>query len=202
MALTTKQWQLYNLIKTNSMLGKKTTQLEICTNIEGYEYKDRNGTTDKCSAIWTDIKEINLSSDTDKIIITKRYTYWIGNEEETNEYLSSCWESLVPALDRYWKLVKKAKKNGQYKLLSNKGVLITEDSKAREYVESFIEVEPPKKTLEDMTIDELRVVYKDLCWELSFPPVKYYQKEIYIQEIKYMEEVKAKRENQSKEEQV
>lgn len=193
MPLTTKQWKLYNLIKENSMKGLRTSQLEICTKIEGYEYKDRKGTTDKCSAIWIDIKEINLSSETDKIIITKRYTYWIGSEEETNEYLNSCWEALVPALVRYWKLVKKAKLNGQYKLLSNKGVPITEESKAREYVESFIEVEPPKKALEEMSLEELRDLYKALCEELNQTPIKYYSEDIYIQEIKWLQDLKKKR---------
>ena len=186
--MNSRQWALYRLIKEKSLQGKKTNQREICDKIEGYEYKDRKGTTDKCSAIWVDIKEINLSGEIDKVIITKKYVYWIGNEEETIQYLQDCWNALVPALNRYWQLVKKIKNNGQYKLLSNRLKPIDEDSKARLYVESFIE--PQEKPLEEMTLDELRDTYRKQCDISNEYPIRYYDKNIYIQEIKRMRESK------------
>ena len=193
MALTTKQWQLYNLIKENSLKGVKTTQLEICQKIDGYEWKYRKGTTDKCSAIWNDVRDLNLSSETEKIIITHRYTYWIGNEQETEDYLKACWRQIAPALNRYWSIVRKIKSNGQYKLLSTKGDIIDAESKARAYVESFIEVDLQDKTLEQMSLEELRDVYKALCEELNQTPIKYYSEDIYIQEIKWLQDLKKKR---------
>ena len=192
MALNTRQWQLYNLIKENSLKGVKTTQLEICNRIDGYDYRDRKGTTDKCSAIWNDVRDINLSSETEKVIITHKYTYWIGSEEETEEYLKACWNAIAPALKRYWSLVKKIKSNGQYKLLSTKGDIIDAESKARAYVESFIEVDPQEKALEDMTYEELRTLYRALCEELHQPPLNH-SRETYIQEIKWLKELKEKR---------
>ena len=151
--LTSRQWDLYDLIRANSMLGRRTTQLEICQKISGYEYKDRKGTTDKCSAIWTDINIINLSTQTEKLILTERYTYWIGDAKETTEYLDGYWESLVPSLTRYWKMLKKIKNNGQYKLLSTRGDVIDPSSKARAFVESFLETEAATEldTEEDST---------------------------------------------------
>ncbi len=191
--MNTRQWQLYNLIKENSLQGKKTTQLEICEKIEGFEYKERQGTTDKCSAIWSDVRDINLFGETDKIIITKRYVYWIGNEQETEEYLKACWNQIAPALNRYWSIVKKIKNNGQYKILSNKLQPIDEDSKARLYVESFIQVEKKEKTLEEMDLDELRVIYRDLCDKLCLAPIRYYSKDLYIGEINSMRKELANR---------
>ena len=183
--MNTRQWMLYNLIKQNSLLGKKTTQKEICDKIDGYEYKERKGTTDKCSAIWTDVRDINLSGEIDKVIITKKYIYWIGSEEETIEYLEGCWKTIAPALSRYWQLVKKIKNNGQYKLLSNRLKPIDEDSKARLYVESFIE-EPKEKSLEEMDLEELREIYRELCDKLNYGAIRYYDKKIYINEINFM----------------
>lgn len=139
--LTPRQWALLRLIKQNSFIGKrKTSQKEICDSLKdyGYEWKEKDANTnDNCSAIWNDIKEINLSYDTDKIIITKDNLYWIGSEEETQAFLDKLWNDLSPRLIRYWAYLKKAQRNGQGIFIDRKGNVIGEESQARNYIESY-----------------------------------------------------------------
>lgn len=136
--LTTRQWELLNFIKRASFLDhKKVTQKDICDYMHGYEYNDDPNCHDHCPAIWKDIKDINLSYESDKIIISKNFEYWIGNEEETQEFLDQLWNDLEPRLMRYWAYLKKAERNGQGQLLSRKLEPIDENSKARAFVESY-----------------------------------------------------------------
>ena len=136
--LTPRQWALYRLIYTNSLvLQKKTTQREIYESIRGYEWNDSETCHDHCPAIWKDITDNNLSFSHDKIIISRNFEYWIGNEQETKEFIDDLWQQLAPRLMRYWFYKTKIKRNGQGKLLSNDLEPITDTSKAREFIESF-----------------------------------------------------------------
>lgn len=135
--LTPRQWELLNLIKQNSFIGKrKTTQREICDSL-GYEYNEDEKAHDPCPAIWNDIKDINLSYETDKLIISKNFEYWVGTEEETNAFIEKLWNDLCPRLIRYWAYQKKMQRNGQGQLFSRKLEPIDENSKARNYIESY-----------------------------------------------------------------
>ena len=138
--LTPRQWALYRLIYRNSIeQQRKTTKREIYEELKdmGYEWNDSESTHDNCSAIWNDITANNLSFAHDKIIISKDDNYWIGNEEETKEFIESLWSQLAPRLMRYWFYKTKVKGNGQGKLLSNELKPIDDLSKAREFVESY-----------------------------------------------------------------
>ena len=138
--LTPRQWALLNLIKQNSFVGKrKTSQREICDALKeyGYEWNDDEKCHDHCTAIWNDIKDINLSCDTDKIIIAYRFEYWIGDEEQTRAFVDKLWNDLAPRLSRYWSYLQKINRNGQGQLLSRKGEPIDENSKARDFIESY-----------------------------------------------------------------
>ena len=136
--LTPRQWALYRLIYTNSLvLNKKTTQREIYESIRGYEWNDSETAHDHCPSIWSDITANNLSFSHDKVIISKNFEYWIGNEQETKDFIDNLWSQLAPRLMRYWFYKAKIKRNGQGKLLSNDLNPITSESKAREFVESF-----------------------------------------------------------------
>lgn len=136
--LTPRQWRLLDLIKRNSLVEyRKTTQKEICDNIEGYEWNEDEKCHDHCPAIWNDIKDINLSYETDKLIISDNFEYWIGNEQETKEFIDKLWNDLEPRLMRYWAYLKKIERNGQGQLIDRKGKAIDENSQAREWIESY-----------------------------------------------------------------
>ena len=136
--LTPRQWVLLNLIKHNSLVeNRKTTQREICNTIETYEWNDDEKCHDHCVAIWNDIKDINLSRQTDKVIISKNFEYWIGDESETKSFIDKLWNDLEPRLMRYWAYLKKVERNGQGQLLSRRLEPIDDTSKAREWIESY-----------------------------------------------------------------
>ena len=136
--LTPRQWFLLTFIKNASLVEhRKVTQKDIWNNVIGYQWIDNPNCHDHCPAIWADIKEINLSYQTDKLIISKNFEYWIGNEEETQEFLDQLWSDLSPRLVRYWAYLKKVARNGQGQLLSRKLEPIDDNSKAREFIESY-----------------------------------------------------------------
>ena len=136
--LTPRQWLLLNFIKYNSFMEhRKTTQREIYENIDGYEWNDRDNCHDHCPAIWNDIKDINLSYETDKLIISDNFEYWVGNEQETKSFIDKLWNDLEPRLVRYWAYLKKIERDGQGQLLSRKLDAIDENSSAREFIESY-----------------------------------------------------------------
>jgi len=138
--LTPRQWRLLDLIKLNSLVGlKKTSQREICDALKeyGYEWNDSETCHDHCPAIWKDIKDINLSYETDKLIISDNFMYWIGDENETKEFVDKLWNDLEPRLVRYWAYLKKIARNGQGIFIDRKGNFIDEKSSARDYIESY-----------------------------------------------------------------
>lgn len=142
--LDTTAWRLYNLIKYNSVYeNRKTTQKEICEKLAdcGFVWNYDEKAHDHCSKVWTVISQINNSWEVDKVIISKNFEYWIGNEEETNAFIDSLWQQLAPRLCRFWNFKSKLARNGQGKLLSNRLEPITDSSKARAFVESYVDNE-------------------------------------------------------------
>lgn len=135
--LSVRQWNLYNLIKHNSLVEhRKTTQREIYECVLGYEWNSDEKCHDHCPAIWQDITENNLSYEHDKIIISDKFTYWIGNSKETQEFIDNLWSQLAPRLMRYWFYKSKVARDGQGKLF-DKNLNPVEDTKAREFIESY-----------------------------------------------------------------
>lgn len=139
--LTPRQWRLLDLIKHNSFEEhRKTTQKEVCDKLaeHGYVWKETSGENhDHCTAVWQDIAAINLSYETDKLIISDNYEYWIGDAEETMAFLDDLWKKLSPRLVRYWAFLKKVERDGQCLIFDRKGQAIDEDSQARAFIESY-----------------------------------------------------------------
>ena len=112
--LTDRQKALLKYIEENSLIHhRKTTQKEICEYINGYEWNDDEKCHDHCPAVWKDIKDINLSDETDYVIISKDFEYWIGSKRETKAFIAGLWKALSPRLKRYWKYFKKLGLEGQ-----------------------------------------------------------------------------------------
>ena len=136
--LTPRQWATYRLIKSNSLKGLKTTQKEIFENVNGYVWNEEVAAHDHCVAIGTDVRAINLSFETEKIICYKNFEYWLGTKEECDAFLDDLWKQLSPRLIRYWFYKKKLSQDGQGKLISKQMKPIDADSQAREFVESYL----------------------------------------------------------------
>ena len=135
--MTTRQWKLYNLLKTEP--DKWFSQKEIADAVEGYEYKER--ANDRCPTIRDDKNEINASLEVDKIIVMKNYKFKIGTKEE---YLEER-KKHVRRLKQQVKIIQdfdfKVNRDGHGKLISNKGEVIDEKSKARRFFETFLSSE-------------------------------------------------------------
>ena len=136
--LTPRQWKLYNLVKSNSEQGLKTTQREIFEKVDGYVWNDEITCHDHCVVINSDVRAINLSPRTEKLICYKNFEYWLGTKEESKEFIDDLWQQLIPRLTRYWFYVNKLKEDGQGKLLSKALKPIDATSDAREFVESYL----------------------------------------------------------------
>lgn len=140
--LTTRQWRTHDLIVRNSQMGKVTTQREIYENYpfdaisrkDGYVWKDNPKAHDHCTPIWTDINKINACDKVHKIIIPNNFTYKVAEtQQEVNDFTEEYY--FQPAMAKLWRyanLRRKAKRDGQGRLP------LKEDSKEREYFESFV----------------------------------------------------------------
>lgn len=78
MAMTARQWSLYNFLSSDP--GRWFTQREICENVEGYTYCERNN--DRSPCIRDDKLVINASPEVDKIVVMKNYCFKIGTVDE------------------------------------------------------------------------------------------------------------------------
>lgn len=135
--LTSRQWCLYNLLKAEP--NKWFTQKEICEAIPDYNYQERNN--DRCPNIRSDKIAINASIEVDKIVVMKNYCFKIANEEEFLEERRKHINRLKNQKCEIENMDFKYRNNGQVKLLSNKGDVIDEKSRARNFFETFVNEE-------------------------------------------------------------
>lgn len=147
--LTTRQWKLYDFIKfTSTWENRWVSQKEIVEmnpwhymgNKDGYKWNETSH--DHCATIWSDLNRINMSAEIDKIIITDgNFNYKIAESyEEVKEFAERLyWDKAMAKLSRYGTMMKKAKADGQGKLISNQDKPIDAKSRARRQVEAFVE---------------------------------------------------------------
>lgn len=135
--LTSRQWKLYNLLKSDP--NKWFTQKEIADAIPDYNYTERKN--DKCSSIREDKIAINASIEVEKIIVMKNYCFKIGNEKEYREERRKHISRLKNQKREIENIDYKYQHNNQGKLISNQGAVIDEKSKARHFFETFVEEE-------------------------------------------------------------
>lgn len=113
-----RQKALYNYLLSRS--GEWTTHAEIARELyEHYgnaecclEPKDFHNTTERL-AILGDCREINLSQDFEKLIISSSKGIKLATEEEFDRYIKSQYNATIRKLARIYKMAKKGKRNGQ-----------------------------------------------------------------------------------------
>jgi len=133
--LTPRQWKLYEFLKTD--LDHWFSPEEICNQIMDYHYN--NGAWDKCPTIREDKKAINNSLQVEKIIVMKNRCFKIATYEEYVEERNAHIRRLKSQVAEIKDMDFKYNRDGQGKLISCADVVITEESKARPFVETFIE---------------------------------------------------------------
>lgn len=127
--LTTRQWTLYNYLKDNYYNNKYISKKEICEALPQY-YQIKDGEKRTCVAIEYDIRAINESSVIQKIIVSNKQGYKIGNEEEVTAYLNKRFRRDGRNMKLNWKLANKVGLDNQTRLqlFGNE----------RDYIETFV----------------------------------------------------------------
>lgn len=134
--LHTRAWKLYNYLK-DLPKGAWATQRDIYNNVGGYEWHDRKN--DCCCSIWTDIEIINSSPETHYIIVVKKYKYKIATEEEAKKYRDNLKYKALRKLKRAWLIDEKMSHDKQGVLIDSRNQVITAESKAKRFIETFME---------------------------------------------------------------
>lgn len=132
--MTSRCWNLYNLLKSNPT--KWFTQKEICDAIPEYRYFNRKN--DNCPTIREDKLIINASHEVDHLVVMKNYCFKIANEQEYLEEYAMHVRRLKNQAKTLDDMKYKYSRNGQMKIISNKGKVIDEKSKARNFFETFV----------------------------------------------------------------
>ena len=128
--LTTRQWALYNFLKDNYEDGLYISKETICTWLpEHYQIKDNETRT--CRTIENDIREINNCDLIQKIIVSNKVGYKIGNKEECLRYLKKRWDRDIKSIELNRKLSEKVGLDNQMRLTFGKGF-------ERDYIETFM----------------------------------------------------------------
>lgn len=133
MELTTRQWNLYNYLKENTDIY--LTKEQIVANVDGYTFNSWQNEHNQSaySQLRDDIRKINSNQTRiQKIIISNKVGYKLATEKEFEDWKYRQWKMIKGKLFRMGIIDDKARKNNQLKL-------IEDNSKARVYVEAFVE---------------------------------------------------------------
>ena len=126
--LTTRQWKLYNFLKENYEEGRYISKDEICNGLPEY-YSINLKETRKCRSIESDVRTINFDDTIQKIIVSNKYGYKIGNEEECKKYIEKRFSRELKNLKLDWLLANKVGMNNQMRL---------QFANERDYIETFM----------------------------------------------------------------
>lgn len=147
--LTPRQWWLYKQLKNYG--GIPASFRRICEDCDcdllysgaRYHYNTNPKYHDPCLSIRADVEKINASERVDKIIIIKDNQAWIANgyDDAVKNYLDIQYKKAMRALRRFATVRKKARADGQGKIISCAGAMIEDDSDAKRFISSFNEEE-------------------------------------------------------------
>ena len=114
--LTPRQWALYNYLKDMYYINNKyISKREICEALPQYD-QSKEGETRTCVSIEYDIRMINESQIIQKIIVSNKDGYKIGNEKEVTEYLNKRFRRDGRNMKLNWQLANKVALDQQTRL--------------------------------------------------------------------------------------
>ena len=113
--LNTRQWDLYNYLKENYAEGIYISKYEICQALP-YHYNFNVNETRMCRLLENDVRIINNSDIIQKIIVSNKHGYKIGNDAEITEYLNRRFRRDLKSLKLNWQLANKVALDGQMRL--------------------------------------------------------------------------------------
>lgn len=117
--LTTRQWDLYNFLKSNYSEEQYISKKEIVEHFPHYyeiKQNELEGGRGICREIEVDIRTINENETIQKIIVSNSKGYKIGTPQQVHDYLWSRENEAKRSLVLTYKLRHKAELNGQFRL--------------------------------------------------------------------------------------
>ncbi len=143
--LTPLHWSVYRAIRENT-LGRNPplTQRQVVdlvnADMEKMGHPERlpyvENDANHCRKLWDLVQDINDSPEIEKVIVVYKYTYFLGNEYETEWYRCKLRSDAIRKLVRAARVAQKTSRNGQGKLISCHGKVLEVDI-------DFIEAFPP-----------------------------------------------------------
>lgn len=116
---------LYNYLVENYDEDRYISKFEICQNLnEFYSFNPED--TRICREIERDCRTINFSGEFDKIIVSSRKGYKIGNKEQIKTYIERLYKRDLKSLARTSVLRKKNSRDGQLEADDNFGDVLNE----------------------------------------------------------------------------
>lgn len=120
-----RQEALYNFLVDNYDEERYISKKEICENLNEY-YSFNPNDTRMCREIERDCHTINFSSEFDRIIVSSRKGYKIGNKEQIKKYIERLYKRDLKSLARTSVLRKKNSLDGQLTTDDNFGEVLSE----------------------------------------------------------------------------
>ena len=139
-SMTPELWALYRFIEKNTNENKPLKVSDICAAFpDRYHLTTSKGNYSNCSDLYEDIYLINTeyTYEHDKYIVTNNNNIKLGSEGEIQKEYRKIIRQFQRLNAKRKALKKVIKTNGQYKLLSNQNVPISENSNAKPYIESY-----------------------------------------------------------------
>lgn len=141
--LTPMDWKIYLAIKDATAIYGYITSEDLCKqlNLEIDEDAHKRNLSRKSIFLYERCEIINNSPEIEKIIIWDRYSNYhlARNVEEVKEFVMRVYANpAIKKLAKMKNLVNKSKEDGQGKIVSCQDKSIDEESKARDYVEAFM----------------------------------------------------------------
>ena len=113
--LTPRQWDLYNYLKSQYADGVYISKQDICKALPQH-YQIKENESRWCTLIEFDVRAINECPIIQKIIVSNKKGYKIGNKEEVTEYLNKRFRRDSKNMKLNWALADKVALNNQMRL--------------------------------------------------------------------------------------
>ena len=113
--MNTRQWDLYNYLKSRYSEKIYISKFDICQALPQY-YVYGEEKEHKCRLIENDVRVINNDENIQKIIVSNKDGYKIGNKDEVTTYLNRRFRKAGKAMKLNWILANKVGLNKQTRL--------------------------------------------------------------------------------------
>ena len=145
--MTPRQWRLYRIVRDSTQYDlfednfvQRPISIEMICDMLPEDYQ--LNTSEKshgnlCAAMYKDVEQINLSTEVEKQIVIIDHELVLADKEAIENRDDKLMQHVYNMMDRLSASRAKRLADGQGKMVSDQDKIIDENSKARDYVESY-----------------------------------------------------------------